>query len=90
MRIFNKNGEVQMMLEDNGHIILFLPQYSSFLSPIENMILKLNQQIKTERPNNETRLFELIDNVNLIVWVMIMLDLFQLVFSFLPKVLKRV
>ena len=60
---FHKNLEIKNMIEAKGHMLLFLPPYSPFLNPIENMFSKWKQVIKSKRADNEASLFELINNV---------------------------
>ena len=64
---FHKNKEVKAMVEAKWHVIIFLSPYSPFLNPIENMFSKWKQAIRAKRTDNETQLFELINNVHLIV-----------------------
>lgn len=64
---FHKNKEVQGVIEAKGHILLFLPPYSPFLNPIENMFSKWKQSIRSGQPKNEIELFELINDVHSII-----------------------
>ena len=86
---FHKNRDVKAMIEVKGHIVLFLPPYSPFLNPIENMFSKWKQAIRREKPNNEKKLFELIENVNSIISGDDCAGYYRHMIGFLPKCLKR-
>lgn len=59
---FHKNYQIKNLIEANGHILLFLPPYSPFLNPIENMFSKLKQYVRSRNPLTEENLLELINN----------------------------
>ena len=86
---FHKNKEMKAMVEAKGHIIIFLPPYSPFLNPIENMFSKWKQPIRAKRPDNETQLFELNNNVHLTVSGDDCAVFSRHMLGFLPKCLKR-
>ena len=54
---FHKNKEVKAIAEAKRHIIIFLPPYSPFLNPIENMFSKWKQVIRAKRPANGNATF---------------------------------
>jgi transposase len=41
---------------------MFLPPYSPFLNPIENMFSKWKESVRRSRPTNETELMQLIES----------------------------
>ncbi|KAG0426065.1 hypothetical protein DMUE_5992, partial [Dictyocoela muelleri] len=59
---FHKNNAIKEEIEISGHRILFLPPYSPFLNPIENLFSKWKQFIRCSRPEGEDQLFENIEN----------------------------
>lgn len=59
---FHKSDDVQNCINDGIHRVLYLPPYSPFLNPIENMFSKWKEIIKRGNPRNENELFNLIQN----------------------------
>lgn len=86
---FHKHHGIKEMIENEGHIVVYLPPYSPFLNPIENMFAKWKQSIRRERPENETRLFELIENIKLTISEDDCSGFYRNMLGFLPKCLKR-
>ena len=60
---FHRSAQVSQIIEDKGHVVLYLPAYSPFLNPIENMFAKWKNSIRSSRPINE-ELFNLINAVD--------------------------
>jgi transposase len=50
---FHKTREINAAIEANGHRIMFLPPYSSFLNPIINVFSKWKGFVKEERPKTK-------------------------------------
>ena len=86
---FHKNCNVKEMVESKGHILLFLPPYSPFLNPIENMFSKWKQAIKAENPTNESHLFELINNVHSTISADDCAAFYRNMLRFLPQCISR-
>lgn len=86
---FHKSKGVKEIIEGNDHIIQFLPPYSPFLNPIENMFSKWKQSIRRERPENERHLFDLIHNVRQIISPDDCAAYYRHMLGFLPNCLKR-
>ena len=59
---FHKGEQVRALVESHGHRVLYLPPYSPFLNPIENMFSKWKEYVRRERPENEPHLLDLIDS----------------------------
>lgn len=59
---FHKVTQVREIIAQKGHQLLFLPPYSPFINPIENMFSKWKEAIRRNNPQNEPQLFELIEN----------------------------
>ncbi|KAG0421621.1 hypothetical protein DMUE_6280, partial [Dictyocoela muelleri] len=59
---FHKNIEIQNLIENAGHNILYLPPYSPFLNPIENLFSQWKYKVKTSNCNNED---DLLRNIRL-------------------------
>jgi transposase len=58
---FHKVIAVKEMVERVGHVIKYLPAYSPFLNPIENMFTQCKQLVRTERVSCEDELVVAID-----------------------------
>lgn len=58
---FHRSLQVRQLIQDSGHQVLFLPPYSPFLNPIENIFSKWKEYVRREKPQNEENLIELID-----------------------------
>lgn len=86
---FHKNKQIHDIVKSKGHTLLFLPPYSPFLNPIENMFSKWKQSIRIENPNNESELFDLIENVNNLISSQDCAGFYRNMHKFLPKCLKR-
>lgn len=52
----HNNQMTRQMLNLRGHVLMFLPPYSPFLNPIENLFSKWKEKIRSNRPNNEDEL----------------------------------
>ena len=64
---FHKMKIVQDLILDYGHNILYLPPYSPFLNPIENVFSKQKNYVRKEKCNDESDLFiKIKDGLNLI------------------------
>lgn len=59
---FHKAEIIQNLVRERGHEILYLPPYSPFLNPIENMFAKWKQYIRSRAPQSENELINLIVN----------------------------
>jgi transposase len=57
---FHRAQGVQTIFSEFGHSLNFLPPYSPFLNPIENLFSKWKMSIRQSAPRNEEELFSLI------------------------------
>jgi transposase len=55
---FHKTQEVRDLIEERGHNVLYLPPYSPFLDPIENLFSQWKGIVKREEPNDENELYD--------------------------------
>jgi transposase len=58
---FHKSVVIREEFESNGHRIVFLPPYSPYLNPIENLFSKWKGFVKSSNPTSEEHLATLID-----------------------------
>jgi len=59
---FHKTLAVKNLIYEKGFQLEYLPPYSPFLNPIENMFSKWKEFTKRQRPNNEAELMIAIEN----------------------------
>jgi transposase len=85
---FHKNRDVAKVLEDCGHSMLFLPPYSPFLNPIENIFSKWKHKVKEMQVNNEQELFESIDNGSQLISDDDCQNCFRHMLSYIPRCIR--
>jgi len=86
---FHKNSGIRTMIEVKGHDLLYLPPYSPFLNPIENMFSKWKQAVRQQAVENEASLFEIINNVDRIVTSDDCAAYYRHMLSYLPTCIAR-
>lgn len=86
---FHKSLVIRQMVEDRGHQLLFLPPYSPFCNPIENMFSKWKQNIRQARPSNEEELFKMIGNVNNLITSDDCNSYYRHMFGFISKCINK-
>jgi len=59
---FHKTEEISSLFAHNGHVLRFLPPYSPFLNPIENVFSKWKNIVKRANSQNEQQLMDAIQN----------------------------
>ena len=57
---FHKNVSIREKLNQENRTLMFLPQYSPFLNPVENLFSKWKLLLRQSNPTNEQHLLELI------------------------------
>ena len=57
---FHKNVSIREKFNQENRTLMFLPSYSPFRNPIENLFFKWKLLIRQSNPTNEQHLFELI------------------------------
>jgi transposase len=57
---FHHSTDAKRVFEGTDHTMIYLPPYSPFLNPIENMFSKWKEGVKKSRPQNEDELMRLI------------------------------
>jgi transposase len=58
---FHHNREILESIRSRGHVVKFLPPYSPFLNPIENMFAQWKQMVRSGASQNEGELLRLIE-----------------------------
>lgn len=86
---FHKSQIIKEKFNNENRLLLFLPPYSPFLNPIENMFSKWKLMIKQSRPRSEQHLLELIDEASNLITSDDCAGFHRNVFSFIPKCLNR-
>lgn len=87
---FHKHKIVREDFEQSSHTLLFLPPYSPFLNPIENMFSKWKHLIRVGQPKNESELFVLIETSCSKITPEDCSGFYRNIFSFLPKCLNKI
>jgi transposase len=64
---FHRTEEVQEMLLIRGFEVKFLPAYSPFFNPIENMFAQWKNIVKTARAESEIQLTNAINNFQTVI-----------------------
>jgi transposase len=59
---FHRSVVVKETIENFGWEFLYLPPYSPFLNPIENLFSKWKESVRRSSPNNEEQLLNLVEN----------------------------
>jgi transposase len=55
---FHHTVSIKEKILSKGHIVIYLPPYSPFLNPIENLFSQWKQLVRNSSPNNEDELIE--------------------------------
>lgn len=59
---FHKCSEIRSFVENTSHELAYLPAYSPFFNPIENLFSQWKQLVRNFEPNSEVDLFNAIGN----------------------------
>lgn len=86
---FHKSPICTELIISAGHDIKFLPPYSPFLNPIENLFSQVKQNVRSSRPNNEADLFSSIQRSFDAVLSDQCEAYYRHMLSFIPKCLQR-
>jgi transposase len=86
---FHRVPEVTERIVEAGHSVKFLPPYSPFLNPIENMFTQWKQLVRAERPTNEENLMVVIDRTYRLVTEENCNSYYSHMLRFLPACLDR-
>jgi len=87
--LFHKHHMIKTKFEQSNHVLLFLPSYSPFLNPIENMFARWKLLIRESKPTSEHHIFELIESCSREIFTENYSGFFRNVFTFLPKCLNN-
>jgi transposase len=64
---FHKTQDARNVFNNSGDELIFLPPYSPFLNPIENMFSKWKNLVKQSLPTNQTQLLDSIDSFSTVI-----------------------
>ena len=85
---FHKTATIRGHVENNGHRIVFLPPYSPFLNPIENVFSKWKEEVRRGAPENEQQLLQLIHNASSSITQNDCAAYCRHVFNFIPQCMR--
>lgn len=86
---FHRNDEVLALIRAHGHLPVFLPAYSPFLNPIEELFSQWKQIIRRAQPANENELYDAVHNASEHITPQNCLHYIQHMESYLPDCLQR-
>jgi transposase len=86
---FHKSQVIREKVESTGHILAFLPPYSPFLNPIENMFSQWKDGVKSRCPRSEEELLRLIDATFLNILEENCRNYYENILEYLPRCLRR-
>lgn len=86
---FHKTDEVKELITLSGFEYMFLPPYSPFLNPIENMFSKWKEHVRRGNPENEQNLMQLIEDGACLVSNEDTDGYFRNMLSYIPRCLNR-
>lgn len=85
----HRPADVRSLCERFGHIILYLPPYSPFLNPIENMFSKWKEGVRRSRVVDEPALMEVIEHGATLITANDCGSYFRHMLGFLDRCLSR-
>ena len=86
---FHKCREIQQLINNNNYELLFLPPYSPFLNPIENMFSKWKGITKSSNPRNEHDLMNVIMHGSRLITSSDFDGYFRNISSYIPRYLNN-
>jgi transposase len=86
---FHKTELITNLIQSHGHRAVFLPPYSPFLNPIENLFNQWKNFIKRGEPQNENQLYELVNNSSELITSIHCMNYYKHMESYLHKCLNK-
>jgi transposase len=86
---FHKSVEYGEVIESSNFHLMFLPPYSQFLNPIENMFSKWKNLVKRLNPCDEEELMDFIKNFALIITSSDCQDYFRNMSAYITRCINR-
>jgi len=86
---FHKTELITNLIQSHGHRAVFLPPYSPFLNPIENLFNQWKNFIKRGQLQNENKLYELVNNSSEQITSIRCMNYYKHMESYLYKCLNR-
>ncbi len=86
---FHKTELVKNLIQSHGHHAIFLPPYSPFLNPIENLFNQWKNFIKRGEPKTEDQLYELVNSSSELITSTHCNNYFENMESYLYKCLNK-
>lgn len=86
---FHKAQIVREVVERSGHTLMFLPPYSPFLNPIENMFSKWKEAVRRSRPTDEHDLIQKVEAGSTLVTAEDCDGYFRHMIGFLTRCINR-
>jgi transposase len=86
---FHHANDVRELVESSGHQLLFLPAYSPFLNPIENVFNQWKHRVKCAQPQCEDELLAAIQTAAMTITPEQCQNYFSHMETFIPRCLNR-
>ena len=86
---FHKCSIISEIITAAGHRVMYLPPYSPFLNPIENMFSKWKQHVRSLRAQNEAQLLLNIENAANTISEDDCKNCYRHMLSFLPRCIRK-
>lgn len=86
---FHRAEDVKSLVESRGHSLLFLPPYSPFLNPIENLFNQLKFHVKRKRPTTIDEVFDSIRDASNVITSDDCKSYYDHMLNYLPRCLRK-
>ena len=86
---FHKTSEIRNLIAGSEFEYIYLPPYSPFLNPIENMFSKWKEHVKRCSPQNEEELFSLIEEGSRLITAEDTEGYFRKMLSYISRCISR-
>jgi transposase len=86
---FHKTKLVVNLIESHGHHAIFLPPYSPFLNPIENLFSQWKHFVKRGEVQNEDQFYKLVNTSSQKITPNNCANYFKNTETYLPKCLRK-
>lgn len=86
---FHHADQVERLVSEKGHHIHYIPAYSCFLNPIENLFNQLKFYVKRMRPENADKVFEAVELASQVISSDDCANYFRNMLNYIDRCLQR-
>ncbi|XP_074596342.1 uncharacterized protein LOC141851497 [Brevipalpus obovatus] len=87
---FHHSVDVVELVESRGHVLKFLPPYSPFLNPIENMFNQLKFYIKRLKPDTADKVYEAVEHASQCITAEDCANYYDNMLEYLPACMQKI